>query len=177
MKFTATKIHGAYIIDLERKEDERGFFARAWCRREFEEHGLNPSAAQINVGFSDVKGTVRGLHYQVAPYEEVKVSRCTMGAIYDVIVDLRPGSPTHRQWVAVELTLDNRRMLYIPEGCAHGYQTLTDNTEMNYLTSQDFAPGHARGVRYNDPAFRIEWPLSVRKISDADRSWPDYTGS
>jgi len=174
MIFTASIIHGAFFIDLEPREDHRGFFARSWCQKEFEEHGLNPGAVQINVGFSGVKGTVRGMHYQAAPYEEVKVARCTMGAIYDVIIDLRPGSTTYKRWDAVELTADNRRMLYVPEGCAHGYQTLTDNAEMYYLTSRFYVAEHARGVRYDDPSFHVEWPLPVARISDGDLAWPDY---
>jgi len=175
--FTETKLKGAYVIDLERREDPRGFFARSWCRKEFEDHGLCPQCVQINVGFSPKKGTLRGMHYQIAPYPEVKVVRCTMGAIYDVIIDLRPDSPTHQQWTGVELGSGNRRMLYVPEGFAHGYQTLEDNTEIYYQTSQYYAPDSARGVRYNDPAFGIEWHLAVASISNADGSWPDYTDS
>jgi dTDP-4-dehydrorhamnose 3,5-epimerase len=176
MIFTGTRIKGAFIIDLDRREDHRGFFARSWCQREFKNHGLNPALVQINVGFSPRKGTLRGLHFQLAPYEEVKVSRCTMGAMFDVVVDLRPDSQTYKHWVGVELTADNRHMLYIPEGCARGYLTLVDNTEMYYLTSQFYASDYARGVRYNDSTFGIDWPVAVDVISDADRSWPDYAG-
>ncbi len=168
------KIARGYVIDLERREDHRGFFARSWCQEEFRAHGLNPRVAQVNVGFSRKKGTLRGLHYQLPPYEEARLVRCTMGAIYDVIVDLRPDSSTHKQWVGVELTAENRRMLHIPEGCAHGYETLVDNTEMYYQTSQFYAPEYVRGIRHDDPTFGIEWPLPVDVISDADRSWPDY---
>jgi dTDP-4-dehydrorhamnose 3,5-epimerase len=175
--FTETSLNGAYIIDLERREDARGFFARAWCRKEFEDHGLSPQCVQINVGFSPQKGTLRGMHYQVAPNQEVKVVRCTLGAIYDVIIDLRPDSPTHRRWTGVELSSGNRRMLYVPVGFAHGFQTIEENTEIYYQTSQFFAPDSARGVRYNDPAFGIEWPLAVAKISNADGAWPEYTDS
>lgn len=175
--FIETKLKGAYIIDLERRGDDRGFFARSWCRQEFEDHGLSPRCVQINIGFSPKKGTLRGMHHQVAPHREVKVVRCTMGAIFDVIIDLRPDSPTHRQWTGVELNSGNRRMLYVPEGFAHGYQTLEDNTEIYYQTSQFYAPDSARGVRYNDPAFGIEWPLGVASISNADGLWPDYTDS
>jgi dTDP-4-dehydrorhamnose 3,5-epimerase len=174
MIFTATTLDGAYLIDLEKREDSRGFFARTWCRKEFEAHGLNVDVAQINTGFSKSLGTLRGLHYQLPPYEEVKVVRCTMGAVFDVIVDLRRGSPTYKRWFGVELTADNRRMLYIPEGVAHGYQTLTDNTELCYQTSQFYAAEAARGVRFDDPAFTISWPEEVLVISDADRSWPAY---
>lgn len=165
---------GAYLIDMERKEDHRGFFARSWCRKEFEEHGLNPDLAQINLGFSVKKGTLRGMHYQVAPHTEAKVVRCTSGAIYDVIIDLRPDSETHKQWFGVELTSMNRRMVYVPEGYAHGYQTLAGDTEMYYLTSVAYAGNSARGCRYNDPAFGIEWPLPVECLSSADAGWPDY---
>ncbi len=177
MIFTETRLSGAYLIDLERKDDHRGFFARSWCRKEFEEHGLNPQFVQINVGFSFKKGTLRGMHYQIAPFREVKVVRCTIGAIYDVIIDLRPDSSTYKQWTGVELTYRNHRMIYIPEGFAHGYQTLADNSEISYQTSQFFDPNCARGNRYNDPVFGIEWPLSVSSISDADDSWPDFKDS
>jgi dTDP-4-dehydrorhamnose 3,5-epimerase len=172
--FTETTLTGAYIIDLERKEDSRGFFARSWCRKEFEDRGLCPQCVQVNVGFSPTKGTLRGMHYQIAPFQEVKVVRCTMGAIFDVIIDLRPESPTHRKWTGVELSSGNRRMLYVPEGVAHGYQTIEDNTEIYYQTSQFYSPDAARGVRFNDPAFGIAWPLAVANISNADGSWPDY---
>ena len=169
-----TKIRGAYLIEPERREDDRGFFARVWCRREMDEHGLHRRMAQVNVGFTVRRGGLRGLHYQVPPREEVKLVRCTMGALFDVAVDLRPDSPSYTQWVGVELTAQNLRMLYVPEGCAHGYQTLVDDTEMCYQTSEFYAPELARGIRYDDPAFRIRWPLPVTSISLADRSWPDY---
>ena len=175
MIFTETAIKGGYLVDIARHEDHRGFFARAWCRREFEAHGLNPDLAQINVGHSHKKGTLRGLHFQTAPHQEAKLARCTMGAIYDVMVDLRPDSPTYLQWFGVELSAQNRRMLYVPEGCAHGYQTLADGTEMLYQTSDFYAPAQALGVRYDDPAFAIVWPLDVTVISDADKNWPSYT--
>ena len=175
MKFTELALKGAYIIDLERREDSRGFFARSWCRKEFGEHGLCEEFVQSNVAFSTKKGTVRGMHYQIAPHQEVKVVRCTMGSIYDVIIDLRSGSPTAGQWTGVELNSGNHRMLYVPEGFAHGYQTLEDNTEIYYQTSRFYAPESARGNRYDDPAFGIEWPLTVGSISDPDKSWPDYT--
>jgi dTDP-4-dehydrorhamnose 3,5-epimerase len=174
MLFQETKLKGAYILDLERREDHRGFFARSWCMKEFEDHGLNSQFVQINVGFSVKKGTLRGMHYQIEPYQEVKVVRCTMGAIYDVIVDLRRNSPTYKQWIGFELTSENRRMIYVPEGFAHGYQTLKDNTEIYYPTSQFFAPEFAHGNRYNDPSFGIKWPVPVECISESDRSWPDF---
>jgi dTDP-4-dehydrorhamnose 3,5-epimerase len=174
MIFTETEIPRAFIIDIERREDHRGFFARSWCLKEFESHGLNPDIIQINVGYNVSKGTLRGMHFQLSPYQEVKLVRCTMGAVFDVIVDLRPDSSMHKKWIGVELTEENHLMLYIPEGCAHGYQTLVDNSEIYYQTSQFYAPEHAVGVRYNDPSFGIKWPLEVENISDADRSWPDY---
>jgi dTDP-4-dehydrorhamnose 3,5-epimerase len=176
MIFTETEVPGAFIIDIERREDHRGFFARTWCQKEFESHGLNVRTAQISVGLNTKKGTLRGMHFQLPPHREVKVVRCTMGALYDVIVDLRPDSSMHKKWFGLELTEENHRMLYIPEGCAHGYQTLVDNSEICYQTSQFYAPEHAVGVRYNDHSFGIKWPLEIGTISDADRSWPDYRG-
>jgi dTDP-4-dehydrorhamnose 3,5-epimerase len=175
MDFAKTEIGGAFLISLRRIEDHRGYFARGWCRDEFSQHGLNSKMVQLNIGFSAKKGTLRGLHYQNAPHEEAKLVRCTRGAIYDVIVDLRPESPTCGQWIAGELSAENSLMLYVPEGCAHGYQTLVDDTEMYYLTSRPYAASAARGVRYNDPVLAISWPLSVASISEADRSWPDYS--
>jgi dTDP-4-dehydrorhamnose 3,5-epimerase len=174
MHFTETQLVGAYIVDLQRIGDERGFFARAWCQKEFEAHGLLANISQVNVGFSSRKGTLRGLHFQVPPHAEAKFVRCTRGAIYDVIVDLRPDSPTFRHWVAVELTAENHRMLYVPEGFAQGYQTLSDDAEMCYQTTQFYHAGAASGVRHDDPAFGIEWPLPVSVISEADRTWPDF---
>lgn len=175
MRFSEAGLKGAYVVEIERRTDSRGFFGRGWCKREFETQGLNSQLAQVNIGFSNKKGTLRGMHYQVPPYQEVKLVRCTLGAIYDVIIDLRRGSSTYRQWFGVELTADNHRMLYVPEGCAHGYQTLADDTEVFYQTSQFYAPECARGVRYDDPAFGISWPSVARVISDADRNWPSYT--
>jgi dTDP-4-dehydrorhamnose 3,5-epimerase len=174
MIFTATALPGAFVIEPERREDHRGFFSRVSCQREFEEHGLSSRVVQVNVGFTLQQGGLRGMHFQLPPKQEVKLVRCTMGALYDVVVDLRPDSPTYRRWIGVELTAQSRRMLYVPAGCAHGYQTLTDNTEMYYQTSEDFTLELARGVRYDDPAFGIVWPLPVTSISDADRSWPDF---
>ena len=156
MIFTKTRIAGVCVIDLECRADDRGFFARAWCQDEFKAQGLAARVAQVNVSGNKCKGTVRGLHYQLAPHQEAKVVGCTRGAIYDVAVDLRPDSSTYRRWVAVELTAGNRRRLYVPEGCAHGYQTLTDDTELWYLMSQAYSREHSRGVRYDDPAFRVE---------------------
>ena len=164
---------GAFIIEVEKREDDRGFFARAWCKKEFEEHGLAATMVQSNIAFSRRKGTLRGLHYQGAPYGEVKVVRCTKGSLYDVMVDLRPGSSTYRQWVGVELTSGNHKMMYIPEGFAHGYQTLEDNTEVMYQVSQFYFPDFERGIRYDDPGIGIDWPLIDKIISDKDKGWPD----
>ena len=174
MDFTETKLKGAFVVRQKRIEDARGFFARAWCADEFAAHGLNPSIIQLNTAFNRRAGAVRGLHFQSEPHAEAKFVRCTRGAIFDVAVDLRPDSPTRGQWVGEELTADNGAMLYIPEGFAHGYQTLSDETEMYYTTTAVFAPAAAGGYRHNDPAFAIAWPLPVSIISDADAKWPDY---
>lgn len=175
MIYTATKLRGAFIVDPERLEDERGFFARTWCRDDFAAHRLNAALVQCNISFNARKATLRGLHYQASPHEEAKLVRCTRGAIHDVIVDLRPAEPTYMQWVAVELTDDNRRMLYIPEGLAHGFQTLENDTEVFYQMSEIYYPALARGVRWDDPAFAIDWPPSEsRTISDKDHSYPDF---
>ncbi len=171
MIFTETPLKDAYIIELERIEDERGFFARSWCVREFEEHGLNPNMVQCNVSFNKKKGTLRGMHYQAAPHEEAKLVRCTRGALYDVIIDLRPDSPTFKKWFGVELTAKNRKMFYIPEGFAHGFQALEDETEIFYQMSEFYHPENARGVRYDDPAFGIEWRLGDMLVSNSDRSF------
>jgi dTDP-4-dehydrorhamnose 3,5-epimerase len=176
MIFSPTKLQDAIIVDLQKHEDSRGFFARAWCANEFQEQGLSLEWVQANLAYSALKGTLRGMHYQAAPYGEAKLMRCIRGAIYDVIVDLRPGSPTYMQWLGVELTADNRRALYVPKGFAHGYQTLVDDTEVFYPVSQFYTPGSERGVRWNDPAFSIEWPLTDGLIlSEKDKNWPDYT--
>lgn len=175
MVFVETKLKGVYIIEPERIEDARGFFASTFDQRDFEARGLNPRVARCNSSFSKKKGTLRGMHYQVAPYAEAKLVRCTAGAIYDVAVDLRPDSPTFKRWVAVELTHDNRRALYIPEGCAHGFQTLVDDVDVYYQVSEFYRPEAGRGVRWNDPAFGVQWPFPENPIlSDRDRSYPDY---
>jgi len=174
MNFTETKLKGAFIIDLERRGDERGFFARVFCRNEFESLGLNPSIAQVNMSYSKDRGTLRGMHFQRAPHQEAKLVRCTRGALFDVIIDLRPESPTHTEWIGVELTADNYRMLYVPEGFGHGFQTLVDNTEVTYLVSEFYARQAEGGFRYNDPAFGIEWPGEATVLSDKDRNWPDF---
>ncbi len=172
MQFTETKLKGAFIIDLAERFDQRGFFARTFCAKEFAEHGLKPTVAQCNLSFNYKKGTLRGMHYQMAPVTETKLIRCVQGAIYDVIVDMRPNSPTYLSHIGVELTAENRRSLYVPDMFAHGYQTLTDGAEVIYQVSEFYAPGHERGLRYNDPAFDIEWPLPVREISAKDATWP-----
>lgn len=177
MIFTETKIVGAFLTEIERRTDARGFFARAWCSEKFAALGLNTSFAQANIAFTEQSGTLRGLHFQAAPHAEAKLVRCTRGAICDVIVDLRPESPSYRQWVGQQLTVENHYMLYIPEGCAHGYQTLLDDTEVFYLVSQPYAPGAEQGIRFDDPAFRIQWPIEIRSISEKDRNWTDYDAS
>ena len=169
-----TILTGAFIIEAERLEDHRGFFGRTWCQREFEQHGLNPRCVQCNISLSKKRGTLRGMHYQAAPHEEAKLVRCTMGAIYDVVIDLRPNSPTFKQHIAVVLTAENRKMLYVPEGFAHGFQTLEDNTEVFYQISEYYAPEYARGVRWNDPAFGIRWPIDELVILERDRNYPDF---
>lgn len=174
MKFIETILKGAFVIEPELIEDERGFFARAFCRREFEAHGLNPNLVQCSMSFNRQRGTLRGMHYQVPPYAECKLVRCTRGAIYDVIVDLRPNSPTFRRWVAVDLTTENRRILYVPQDFAHGFQTLTDNTEVFYQISEYYAPECSKGARWNDPAFQIRWPLETLIISTRDQSYDDF---
>jgi dTDP-4-dehydrorhamnose 3,5-epimerase len=174
MIFTPTRLAGARVIDLERREDERGFFARSWCRHEFEEQGLNAQLVQCSISFNTVRGTLRGMHYQAKPHEEAKVVRCTRGGVHDVIIDLRPDSPTYLLWEAVELSEENRRMLYVPEGVAHGFQTLVDATEVCYQMSEVYRPESARGVRWDDPVFGIRWPDGERIISRRDRSYPDF---
>jgi len=175
MHFKETKLKGAYIIEPERLEDTRGFFARAWCEKEFEAHGLNSSLVQCNISFNKKRGTLRGMHYQLSPYEEAKLVRCTMGVIFDVIVDLRLDSATYLEWIGVELTADNRKMLYVPEKFAHGYQTLIPNTEVFYQVSQFYSKDFESGVRWNDPSFGIEWPETENIIiSEKDRNWSDH---
>jgi dTDP-4-dehydrorhamnose 3,5-epimerase len=172
MTFTQADIAGAYVIELDRHGDDRGFFARLFCEDEFAAHGLTARMVQINTSYSAEAGTLRGLHYQTAPHEEAKLMRCVRGSIYDVVADLRPDSPTYRQWTGVRLTADNRRMMYVPQGCAHGFLTLEGDTEVIYPVSAFYAPGAERGVRYDDPALGIDWPIEVRVVSDKDRGWP-----
>jgi dTDP-4-dehydrorhamnose 3,5-epimerase len=173
MRFIQTKVDGAFLIEPEPIADERGFFARVFCREEFADHGLNPELAQGNVSFNHARGTLRGLHYQAAPHQEAKLVRCTRGAIWDVAVDIRFGSPTYLAWAGYELSDANRSMLYVPEGCAHGFLTLTDGAEVTYQMSAPYAPGAARGVRWNDPAFGIDWPGEVVVINQRDATYPD----
>jgi dTDP-4-dehydrorhamnose 3,5-epimerase len=177
MIFTETELKGAFVLAPERFEDERGFFARTWCQREFTERGLNPSLVQCSISFSHKRGTLRGMHCQAAPHQEAKLVRCTAGAIYDVIIDLRPGSPTFMRWMAVEITARNRRLLYVPEDFAHGFQTLEDNTEVFYQMSQFYDPDAATGVRWDDRAFGIQWPPADRIISARDATYPDFRPS
>ncbi len=175
MRFHATRFHDAWLIDPEPVEDERGSFARTFCAIEFSARGLETGFVQHSVSSSRTRGTLRGMHFQRAPHEEVKIVTCLKGAIWDVIIDLRPQSPSFRQWQGFELTAANRRRLYIPKGFAHGQQTLCGDTEVGYLISEFYAPDASDGVRYDDPAFAIEWPLPVAAISAKDRNWPDFT--
>ena len=174
MIFRPTPLAGAMIVDPERIEDPRGFFARSWCRREAEAHGLDPRVVQCNISFNARRGTLRGMHYQVAPHAEAKLVRCTRGAVHDVIIDLRPGSATFKRHFAVVLTSSAHRMLYVPQGFAHGFQTLEDDTEVFYQMSEFHAPDSARGVRWNDPAFAIRWPDANPILSAPDRDYPDF---
>ena len=177
MIFTPTRLRDAYVIDVERRADERGFLARTFCEREFAEHGLPMSIVQSSTIHSPRRNTLRGLHYQEAPHSEIKLVRCTRGSIFLVMVDLRPDSPTAGDWLGVELTADNERLAYVPEGFAQGYQTLADDTEVLYQMSHHYVAEAASGVRWDDPAFGIEWPAAQeRLISERDRAWPDYRG-
>ena len=174
MRFTESKIPGAWIIDITPIPDRRGFFAMTWLPEQFRERGMNPALAQCNLAFNHQRGTLRGMHFQLAPHAQAKIIRTTRGALLDVIVDLRPDSPAFKQWDAVELTADNHRMLYMPEGVAHGYVTLEDNTEAYYHVSSAWVPAAESGVRWNDPAFAIQWPFEPAVVSDRDAAWPDY---
>lgn len=174
MKFTQTTISDVWMIDLDKIQDERGFFARSFSHDEFAKHSLNPNIRQANASFNVQKGTLRGLHFQKAPHREVKIVRCVAGAIYDVALDIRPESPTFTKWVGVELTAKNHRQLYIPEGCAHGFITLEPNTEVHYLVTEDYHPESEGGIRYDDPLFSVQWPLDPVVLSEKDSSWPRY---
>lgn len=176
MIFTATELQGAFVLDLQKFEDARGFFAHAWARAEFERHGLDPRVHDLNLSHNAASGTLRGMHFQTAPYAQAKTLRCIRGAIYDVIIDLRPGSATFRRWIGAELSAANGRALYVPEGFAHGFQTLEDDTDVMYLVSTAYAPGSEGGVRYDDQAFGIQWPREVTVVSDKDAAWPIVEG-
>jgi len=174
VKFTETPLLGAYVVDMEPVFDERGYFARSFCREEFLTRGLNPDVVQCNVSFNAGSRTLRGMHYQLPPHAEEKLVRCTRGTVHDVILDLRPGSPTRLSWFALELSAANGRMLYIPEGFAHGFMTLENDSEVFYQMSRAYAPGYARGIRWNDPLFDVPWPHRPLVISDKDRAYPDF---
>jgi dTDP-4-dehydrorhamnose 3,5-epimerase len=172
MNFTQCPIVDAWLIEPTPHRDFRGRFMRAWCSKEFAQKGIKFTPVQANMGYSKSKGTVRGMHYQVAPADEAKLVRCTKGSLFDVVLDLRPSSPSYRSWFGATLSAENGQMLFIPEGCAHGCQSLEDDTEFMYFASADFSPSHATGVRHDDPAFRIAWPQPTTLVSDQDRNWP-----
>jgi len=175
VKLTPTKIAGCFMLDVQPHVDDRGSFTRTWCAEELQANGLNPCVAQCSVSFNHHRGTLRGMHHQAAPNEEAKVVRCTRGRIFDVVLDLRPESPTYRTWLGIELDWENQRSLYIPEGCAHGYQSLTDTTEVYYMISVPFHPESARCCRWNDPVFSIQWPLpEIARLSTRDATAPDF---
>ncbi len=174
MILTGTSIPGAYLVDIEPHQDDRGFFARTWCTQDFEKNGLDARLVQCNVSFNQQRGTLRGMHFQAEPFPEAKLVRCTQGAIFDVVLDLRPDSSSYLKWVGVELTASNRRALFVPAGCAHGFQSLSDNTEVFYQMTEFFHPDLANGVRWNDPAFGIKWPIAVPILSSRDAAYPDF---
>lgn len=174
MKFIETHLKGAFVVEIEPRNDSRGFFTRTFCRNEFEAHRMNPNIVQCNLSFNHIKGTLRGMHYQLAPKGEVKYIHCMEGAVYDVIIDLRPDSPTRFNWFGVELTSENRKMLYVPEGFAHGYQALTDGAVVFYQVSEFYSPEHERAVRWNDPFFKIVWPITDPVLSEKDAKIADY---
>ena len=174
MRFTETPLRGAFVLEIEPRSDERGFFSRYFCQKEFEAHGLKPNVAQCNLSFNHKAATMRGMHYQLAPAAESKLVRCTRGRIYDVIVDLRPGSPTYLQHFGVELTEDNRKQLYVPEIFAHGYLTLSAGAEVAYQVGEFYTPGCERGIRFDDPALKINWPIKVEVVSEKDAAWPAF---
>jgi dTDP-4-dehydrorhamnose 3,5-epimerase len=175
MRFTKTNLEGAWLVDLNQLDDERGFFARSFCQREFSEHGMNPRVAQCNISYNRKKGTLRGMHFQTIPYQEAKLVQCTQGSIYDVIIDLRADSQTFGQSFGIVLSAAEYRMLYIPEGFAHGFLTLEDHTNVYYLMSEFYAPECARGFRWNDPTFKVAWPEKVQVISERDAGYPDFS--
>ena len=174
MRFGKTELSGVFLVEVDFLVDERGFFARTWCQKDFQAQGLEASLVQCSISYNARRGTLRGLHFQASPFEETKLVRCTQGAIYDVVLDLRAGSPSYLRWIAATLTAENRNMIYVPKGCAHGFLTLQDNTEVFYQMSQVYDAASARGVRWDDPAFGIAWPDKVEVISERDRTYPDY---
>ena len=174
MKFTETELSGSFVIEVEKMEDDRGFFGRLWCEDEFKKHNLNTNIVQSNVSLSNKKGTLRGMHFQKSPYQETKLLRCTKGAVYDVIIDLRPESPTFKKWFGVKLTEDNHKMIYVPENFAHGFLTLEDNSEVTYFVTQFYNKEAERVLRWNDPAFNIKWPIEITEISGKDRSHANF---
>jgi dTDP-4-dehydrorhamnose 3,5-epimerase len=176
MIFTSTNVDGAWLIEPERHEDERGFFARTFCLRELSAHGLDTPIVQRSISYNRRCGTLRGMHFQAGTHEEIKLVSCSRGAIYDVVLDLRPESPTYRRWWAATLTADNGHINYVPKGCAHGFITLTDHTAVDYQISEFYEPGSARGVRYDDPAFRIDWPMAPVLVNERDLAFPPYKG-
>ena len=175
MKFEETKLKGAFVIEIQKLNDERGFFGRSWCADELRKYNLKTDIAQANTSFSKLKGTLRGMHFQNDPYQETKLIRCTRGSIFDVIIDLRKDSPTYKQYVGVELTQDNYKMLYVPEDFAHGFITLEDNTEVTYLVTEFYTPGAEAGIRWNDPEFKIEWPIMPSLVSEKDKIHPNFS--
>lgn len=177
MIFTETKLKGAYVIELNKIEDDRGFFARSWCKQEMDDNGLNSNVVQVNTSLSYKMGTIRGMHYQKHPFEETKLIKCTKGSIYDVIIDLRPDSPSYKRWFGIELNEENHKMLYVPEKFAHGFITLKDNSETTYFATQFFNPDAAVGLLYNDPQFNINWPIDAKVISDKDKYAPNFDES
>lgn len=174
MHFIETKLQGAFILDLQKIQDERGFFARTFCTNELNEHGLISDVQQANMSWNETKGTLRGMHFQLAPYQETKLIRCTRGSIFDVIIDLRKDSATYQQWIGVELSAANRKALFVPRDFAHGFVTLDDDSEVFYMVSQSYQPGSESGIRWNDPQFKIEWPIEPKMISEKDANWPDF---
>ncbi len=174
MIFKETILKGAFLVEIKKLEDDRGFFGRAWCKQEFEENGLNGNIRQINTSYTHKKGTIRGMHYQIDPFQETKFMRCTKGRIYDVIIDLRSDSPTFMKWIGHELSEKNCRMVYVPGNFAHGFVTLEDHCEVYYPVTEFYTPGSERGIRYDDPAFNIDWPVDVEIVSEKDRSHPDF---
>lgn len=177
MNFEKTNLRGAYVINIQKNNDERGFFARSFCQKEFQDHGIDNNFVQTNISFNKSAGTLRGMHYQITPWREAKLVRCTKGIIYDVIIDLEPDSKTYGSWFGIELSADNYKLLYVPQHFAHGFITLQDNTEITYQVSEYYQPMAERGIRYNDPFFSINWPTDVSVISEKDKSWPDYTSN